>query len=113
MSSKFLTANPETVEAIFKLDKPAVHSELDFVRALESFIKKRKENDSNIAKKVRSSLNCIRFLTLTPMEIAKTTLLTPEEIKAVIICLSSEEDFVKMPDGFSLNKKGRGIYTFS
>lgn len=107
-TSEFLRASPETVEAIFKQENTSVDSEMDFVRALERYIEHHKESDPEITKKIRPALNCIRFLTLAPGDLARTKLLTPVEMRDVIICQTSKDDLFEMPLGFSLNKNQRG-----
>lgn len=98
---------PETVEFIFQLNNAVVSSELDFVWALERYISFNKEKDPDIVMKVRSALNSIRFLTLRPTDILRTSLLTAEEKDSVIESLPPNEDFSKMPANLSLNVNKR------
>lgn len=107
-SPELVAASPATVEAIFKQNDVDVKSEMDFVQALERYIEHQKESDPDIMKKIRPALNCIRFLALTPIEVATTTLLMPIEIRDVIVSQSPKDDFSKMPVGFSLKKNDRG-----
>uniref|UniRef100_A0A336L1T4 CSON002000 protein n=1 Tax=Culicoides sonorensis TaxID=179676 RepID=A0A336L1T4_CULSO len=108
ISPEFLAADPLTIEVIFKLENPSINTELDFVYAIERYIEHNKDNaDKNVAEKVRPALIHIRFLTLNASDIAKTSLLTPQEIKRVISCLSSERDLSKMPPYLSVNTKRR------
>lgn len=106
-SKEFLAANIETVKVIFAQEDVIVESELDFVRALEAYIDHHKDTDPEIVTKIRPALNFIRFLTLSPGDLAQSTLLTPVEVRDVIICQVSDSG--KMPVGFSQNKYSRGI----
>lgn len=60
------------------------------MRALESYLEHQKEFDLEILTKVLPALNSIRFLTLSPTDIANSTLLTPLEIQNVLHYQSSE-----------------------
>lgn len=95
-----------TLEVIFGIDEPNVDSEMDFVEALERYINYHKD-DQLMHQKIRPTLNCIRFLTLTLEEVEKATFLTKEVMRVVIQCLSTGEDLSRMPVGFSLNKNKR------
>lgn len=75
---------------------------------LELYVNHNKSNDSEIAKKVRPAINCIRFLTLAPIHIARTSLLTQEEKLSVIESQPPEGDLSKMPASLSLNFDTRG-----
>lgn len=86
---------------------------MDFVSALERYVTHhKKETDPDIAQKVRPALNCIRFLTLKSGDIAKTSLLTSDEMRNVLIARSSNENTLEnmrqMPVGFSVSKVDRG-----
>lgn len=81
---------------------------MDFVRALERYVEHQKEIDPEITKRIRPALGCIRFLVLSPADIASTTLLTPLEKIDLIICQSSKGDLSKMPIDFVSNRKDRG-----
>lgn len=89
------------------MEKLQIDSEKDLVDALEKYIDNYKYHDPKIYEKVKPALNCIRFLTLPASNIARCDLLTAEEVRAVIICLSPGEDLSKMPLGISLNRKKR------
>lgn len=109
-SSEFLAAHPDTVKAIFEYKNASVESEMDFVRALEKYIEHHKKSDPEIVTKVRPALNFIRFLTLSPGDIANSTLLTPVEVRDLIVCQYGKDDLSKMPIGFSVTKEGRGTW---
>lgn len=96
-----------TLEAIFNMEKLQTDSEKELVDALEKYIDNYKYHDPKIYEKIRPALNCIRFLTLPASNIARCGLLTAEEVRAIIVCLSEGEDLSKMPVGFSLNRKKR------
>ncbi|XP_063708482.1 BTB/POZ domain-containing protein 2-like [Culicoides brevitarsis] len=106
-SPKFLDADPKTIEAIFKLDALKITSEKQLVDALERYIKHNVEDDPEIAQKVRPALCQIRFLTLTPVVVAETTLLDSDDALMVIGCLTPEGDVSKMPTWLSMNAKKR------
>lgn len=80
----------------------SVASELDLVWALERYIKHNEDEDEEIEQKVRPALNYIRFLTLAPQDIARTTLLSPDEIKNVIESLPPNGELSKMPQSLSV-----------
>ncbi|XP_063708571.1 uncharacterized protein LOC134837157 [Culicoides brevitarsis] len=106
-SSEFLKAAPETINSLFELDFPAVFSEIDFLWALERYIRHNDKTDSEIASKVRSALKQIRFLTLHENDIQATFLLTDEEKEALIKCLPDDANLSEMPEGFSVLCKKR------
>lgn len=85
---------------------------MDFIWALERYINYNKEKDPVIGMKVRSALNCIRFLTLTSKDITNTSLLTLEEMRDVIGSLPPDGNLSKMPASLSLNcdkRSGRKV----
>lgn len=108
-SPKFLTTNPKTLEAIFKLDALNITSEMQLINALERYIKHNQEDDDDIGEKVRPALSHIRFLTLSPTLVSQTTLLDPEDVLKVIGCLPPDGEASKMPTFLSLNNKKRGF----
>lgn len=107
-SPKFLNAEPKTLETIFKLDALNIDSEMQLIVALERCIKHNEKGASDIEEKVRPALNCIRFLTLSPTLLSKTSLLDPENVLTVIGCLPPDGDASKMPTTLSISTKQRG-----
>lgn len=103
-SESFLTADPTTIEAIFKLNVLNITSEVQLIQALERYVSHNQQADRDIAKKVRPALSHIRFLTLSAALISQTTLLDPADALAVIGCLSSN---CKMPTFLSTNDQNR------
>lgn len=77
---------------------------MHFVRALEAYIANNKNNDDNIEQKIRPAFNLIRFLLLDTKQIAETTLLTCDEARSIVRCLSQHDNLVGMPTGFSVNR---------
>lgn len=104
-SANFFEAQPSTVDALFALEVADTNSEMDYVHALEAYIDYQIEKDHKIKQKIRPALNLIRFLTLTPKEIAESSLLTAEEVRSLIICLTSVGSLV--PTGFSEDRETR------
>lgn len=100
---------PKTIETIFALDSLTIDSELELIYALERYIKHNENDDPDIAQKIRPALNYIRFLTLSPKEIARTTLLTFEEIKQVIESFQPDGQLSKMPPFLSVDTNDRAF----
>uniref|UniRef100_A0A336MHY4 CSON001964 protein n=1 Tax=Culicoides sonorensis TaxID=179676 RepID=A0A336MHY4_CULSO len=110
-SPKFMSAQPKTVETIFKSEILNINSEMDLIYALERYIQHNKEVDSGICDKMRPALNCIRFLTLVPKDITRTNLLTSDQVKDIIESIPPDGDLSKMPLMLSVNcnKRGKNI----
>lgn len=104
----FLTAAPHIIEAIYALDKLYISSEVQLINALERYIVHNQTDDSNIVEKVRPALGHIRFLTLFENQIARTTLLNPEDSLALIGCLPSDTEVSDIPSFLSSNRQIRG-----
>lgn len=107
-----MSTTPKTIETIFKANYLDIESETTLIYALERYIKHNEEDDLDVKEKVRPALNHIRFLTLTPKEISRTSLLTADEIKLVIETLTDDE-LSKMPSYLSVNKMIREKKTFN
>lgn len=113
-SSEFLNAQITTVEKLFSLEEASISSEMDYVTALEHYVAHNKAKDSKIEQKVRLALLSIRFLTLTPAQIAQMSLLTAEEVRQIIICSSADSPgLARMPLGFATRQEQRNAVSLS
>lgn len=104
-----MSAEPKTLEIIFKLKALNIDSEVQLMVALERYIKHNQKEDREIVEKVRPALNRIRFLTLSPKLVSQTSLLDPEDVLTVIGCLPPDGDVSKMPSSLSINIKQRQL----
>lgn len=75
--------------------------------ALQRYMKSNGYTEKSLENELKVALKGIRFLTLCPEMIANSTLLTGDEVRVIISCLSEDSDISKMPTKFSVERKDR------
>lgn len=111
--SSFEEACLDVVVAVFSLESLDIDSELVLLNAADRYAKHVSKCDypagDNLG--VRSILEKIRFLSLTPEELAKgratTTVLSASDACAIMANIAYDKSGVPMPPGFSLRKDPR------
>ncbi|KAI8427414.1 hypothetical protein MSG28_001963 [Choristoneura fumiferana] len=115
--SSFEEVDLDTMITVFSLEHLNVDSELDLFEAVTRFAKplgkRQAELPSNEKKlTIRSAIEQIRFLTLSPQQFAEVPvlrppLLTESEAFAVLMNISSSRSDVPLPRGFSTSREPR------
>ncbi|XP_063824496.1 BTB/POZ domain-containing protein 3-like [Ostrinia nubilalis] len=110
--SSFEEACLDVVVALFSQEVLEIDSELDLLEAADRYAKHISKCDyANKDLSIRSILEKIRFLSLTPEEFEKgrasTTILASSEACAILANIASDKTTVPFPEGFSLRRDPR------
>ena len=106
-SEPFLRASLNTIECILHLNEISCTSEVTMLQALQRYMKINKFTLKSLDNELHLALKGIRFLNLTADEIAHSTLLTGDEARLLISCLSKYSDASKIPTKFSISRENR------